>query len=72
MLGSKFFEQAIVFALTFVFMIAAVLLWSIPVWLVWNLVVPDVFGLTDITIKQAIELVLLSKLLFCGVEFNKK
>lgn len=72
MSGSKFFERAIVFALTFVFMIAAVLLWSIPVWLVWNLVVPDVFGLTDITIKQAIELVLLSKLLFCGVEFNKK
>lgn len=72
MLGSKLLERMLVFVFACVFFIAAVLLWSIPVWLVWNTIVPDVFGLTDITLKQAIGLVLLSKMLFGGVEFNKK
>lgn len=69
---SKLLERMLVFVFACVFFIAAVFLWSIPVWLVWNIIVPDVFGLTDITLKQAIGLVLLSKMLFGGVEFNKK
>lgn len=69
---SKLLERVLVFVFACVFIIAAVLLWSIPVWMVWNIIVPDVFGLTDITLKQAIGLVLLSKMLFGGVEFNKK
>lgn len=44
--------------------IAIALLLTIPVWLLWNMVVPQVFGLKAITFIQALQLSLLSSLLF--------
>jgi hypothetical protein len=37
---------------------------SIPVWLLWNWVMPDIFGVKAITLIQAFCLSLLSGLLF--------
>lgn len=40
------------------------LLLALPVWLLWNAVVPEVFGLHPITLVQALWLNLLCALLF--------
>ena len=69
---SKFIEWLMVIALAAVLVAIVVLLWAIPVWLAWNAVVPDLFGLSEITLKQSAILTLLAKMLFSGVNFNKK
>lgn len=38
----------------------------------WNGIIPDVFGLTSITFWQAAGIILLSKLLFGGMNFGKR
>jgi len=43
--------------------LAVSLLFAVPVWLVWNWVVPVVFGLAKITLLQALGLSILSGLL---------
>ena len=42
------------------------------VMILWNWLMPAIFGLTAITFWQAVGLLLLSKLLFSGFNFNKK
>ena len=37
---------------------------AIPVWLLWNAVVPEIFGLQEIGLMQALALSLLSACLF--------
>lgn len=49
------------------------LLIAVPVWFLWNLVMPDIFGLCEINLKQALCLSLLCKCLFwCGGSSKKK
>ena len=40
------------------------LLLALPVFIVWNLVVPDVFGLPTITFWQALGISMLTRMLF--------
>jgi hypothetical protein len=57
--------------LSFVFiLIFAALVLGLPVMFLWNLVMPEVFVLTEITFMQAIELNLLSAFLIKGTNFN--
>ena len=37
---------------------------AVPVWLLWNAVVPDIFGLPEITLMQGLALSILSSCLF--------
>ena len=63
-------KGAIVVAVTLI--IVAILI-ALPVMLLWNWVMPEVFGLTTLTFKQALCLALLSKCLFwTGVDTGKK
>lgn len=53
------------FALAGVFLAIAVgVLTALPTWCVWNLVVPEVFGLPEISLPQALGLTVLLKLFF--------
>lgn len=45
-----------------VFVISVI--FSIPAWLLWNWLVPTIFGLTEITLLQAWGLIFLSGLFF--------
>lgn len=56
-------KGAVIVALTII--ILAVLI-ALPVMLLWNLVMPDIFGLCKINFPQALTLALLSKCLFSG------
>lgn len=40
------------------------LIFAVPVWLLWNWLMPVIFGLTEITLLQAAGLLLLSGFLF--------
>ena len=40
------------------------ILYALPVWFLWNLLIPDIFGLSVISIWQALGLSFLSGLLF--------
>lgn len=40
------------------------MIFAAPVWFLWNLLVPTIFGLTEITIWQAFGLSILCNLLF--------
>jgi hypothetical protein len=46
------------------YLIVIGILLALPVMLLWNFVMPDVFGLTEITFWQALALTLLSSFLF--------
>jgi len=46
-------------------------LMAIPVWLLWNGVMPDIFGLPVITLWQALGLSVLSSLLFKSASSSK-
>lgn len=46
------------------FLLVWALWWALPTFLLWNWIMPDIFGLTEITIWQAIGLNLLSGILF--------
>ena len=37
---------------------------AVPVWLLWNAVVPDIFGLPEISLMQGLALSILSSCLF--------
>ena len=45
-----------------VFLIALII--SVPIWLLWNWLMPVIFGLTKITLLQALGICLLSQILF--------
>lgn len=47
------------------------LIFVIPVWLLWNALMPDVFGLPSITFWQALGLLLLSGMLIKSSGSNK-
>ena len=46
---------------------------TVPTWLVWNWTVPKLFGLPELSLVQALGLLLLTGLLFhrCTIEVNK-
>ena len=54
-----------VIAWILVIVVVAVLL-ALPIMILWNLVMPDIFGLTTIDFKQALVIALLSRCLFSG------
>jgi hypothetical protein len=45
---------------------------SVVVMLVWNMVIPDVFGLATISFWQALGLLLLARLLFSGRHWSRR
>ena len=51
----------------FIFVIILVALVSLILQLLWNWLMPVIFGLTEITYWQAVGLLLLSKILFTGL-----
>lgn len=46
------------------FLLVWALWWALPTFLLWNWLMPDIFGVTEISIWQAIGLNLLSGILF--------
>ena len=64
------FSAAIVGSLMIAGLIALIL--SLPVWLLWNWLMPAIFGLTQIKLTQALGLLLLSNLLFKSSVASKK
>lgn len=54
------------------FVLVWALLWAIPTWLLWNWLMPDLFGMVEITIWQAIGINLLSGILFKSKVGEKK
>lgn len=57
---------------TFVQMVLAAVV-TVPTWLLWNLIVPDLFGLPEVSLIQTLVLLILSGLLFhrCKIEMNQ-
>jgi|JI10StandDraft_1071094.scaffolds.fasta_scaffold1323465_2 hypothetical protein len=64
------FSAAIVGSLMIAGLIALIL--SLPVWLLWNWLMPAIFGLTQIKLTQAFGLLILSNLLFKSSVATKK
>jgi len=59
--------------LTILFLLIVItLLTCIPVWLLWNWLMPTIFGLKTITLIQSWGLVFLCNLLFKTTASNKK
>ena len=56
----------------FIQLVLAVIV-TLPVWLIWNWIVPKLFGLPELSLAQALGLLLLTGLLFhrCTIEVNK-
>lgn len=48
------------------------LLYMIPTWLLWNWLMPELFGLPKITIFQSLGLMMLSGCLFNSLSNNSK
>jgi hypothetical protein len=64
------FSAAIVGSLMLAGLIALII--SLPVWLLWNWLMPVIFGITKITLTQAFGILLLSNLLFkSSITFKK-
>ena len=61
---------AIIGSLMIAGLIALIL--SLPVWLLWNWLIPVIFGLTEITLAQAFGILILSSLLFKSNVTSKK
>lgn len=59
------------FVVVITLVIIGVLL-ALPVMLLWNMVMPDVFGLCKIDFLQALWISLLCKFLFDGIRFGDK
>jgi uncharacterized membrane protein len=55
-----------------IFIIGAVMLVGLVVMLLWNGIMPEVFGLGIITVWQAIGLIILGRILFGRSKRNKK
>ena len=65
----KFTQFTIGFAAVFfgvLLIILGCMIFAAPVWFLWNLLIPSIFGLTKISIWQAFGLTLLCNLLFGG------
>lgn len=52
-------------------LVLAAVLSALPVMLLWNALIPAIFGLTKITFWQALGLKMLCGLLFCRVQTSK-
>jgi hypothetical protein len=63
-------------AIIILLIIGIAILFSVPTWLLWNWLIPDIFGLRKITLLEAFGLILLSNILFrgkwIGFDFNNK
>lgn len=62
-------------SLAFLMVVGIALLIGLPTWILWNLLIPDIFGLPHITFWQAFGLNLLSSILIkpnINVNNNKK
>lgn len=69
----KFIKWVGVVVVAIIALLALSLLFSIPVWLLWNWLMPMIFGLMKITIWQAWGLLALSSFLFkCDADFKTK
>jgi hypothetical protein len=64
------FSAAIVGSLMLAGLIALII--SLPVWLLWNWLMPVIFGITKITLTQTFGILLLSNLLFKSSVTSKK
>ena len=65
-------KETVIAILTVIFTLIIIgILLAIPTMLLWNMVMPDVFGLTKITFFQALWLSLLGRCLFTGFEGGK-
>lgn len=49
-----------------IFVILVALLMTIPIWLLWNWLMPAIFGIKTITFWQALGVAFLSNILFGG------
>lgn len=59
--------SAVALAVSTILMMA--FLFSIPLWVAWNLVIPGVFGLTKISLAQAVGIMIVSAFLFKPSKF---
>ncbi|AJF61210.1 TPA: hypothetical protein HA239_04855 [Candidatus Woesearchaeota archaeon] len=55
-----------VLLMTAFFILVSALLYALPLWLIWNWVIPKIFGLPSLTILDAFLLNLLAGILFRG------
>ena len=62
----KFIEKLTIFMVCLVSILFVVLILSWPFQLLWNWLMPTIFGLTKITILQAVGLLFLSDFIFKG------
>jgi len=68
----KAFNKALTFLATFVFLVIVMsLLCSVPIWLLWNWLMPTLFGLPEIGWLQALGLWVLCSLLFKSMSETK-
>ena len=74
---SKFFDNSIGIGISLVGILVALLLvigisifFAIPVWLLWNWLMPIIFGVTNVSLVQAWGLTLLCSLLFSRIQFQ--
>lgn len=56
----------------FLILILITLILWLPLYLLWNWLMPEIFGLTEITMWQALGLMLLSSILFKSGSTSKK
>lgn len=54
--------------ITAVIILASAVLYALPVWLIWNYLMPKLFGLSTLTLLDAFLLNLLAGILFRGKE----
>jgi len=52
--------------------ITVLILMALPTWLLWNLLMPDIFGLDTINIWQALGITFLAKILFGGFDIKNE
>lgn len=64
MYNTGFGALAVAFLVMIVLGVALSFILAIPVWLLWNWLMPELFGLTTLTLVQAWGLSLLSSFLF--------
>jgi hypothetical protein len=59
-----------IISLVFLVAVALVVVMAGPVWLLWNWLMPDIFGLPEITFLQALGMLVLSNFLFKSTNIN--
>lgn len=63
--GSRFILKGIIFV------VAALAIFPLVIMLIWNAIMPDIFGLVEINFWQALGLLVLGKILFSGFGWRK-